>query len=82
MGANFINEGFTAYDAVWTLALALDKVQRAICTSDNLGCNISQTLTPLENYQYHNAQIECMLNRTLNATGFDGVSVSFKKFNW
>jgi gamma-aminobutyric acid type B receptor len=75
-GLSYQVEAFTAFDAIWTLALALDRVQKAVCASDNLGCNISPTLNPLEDYRYFDAQMECMLNRTLNDTGFNGVTVS------
>jgi gamma-aminobutyric acid type B receptor len=73
-GLSYQVEAFTAFDAIWSLALALDRVQRAVCASDNLGCNISPTLNPLEDYRYFDAQMECMLNRTLNDTGFNGVT--------
>lgn len=68
-------EAYSAFDAMWTLAIGLDKVQQAICANDTLGCNISNLIS-LENYRYYNDQIECMLNKTLGETEFNGVSVS------
>ena len=64
---------------MWTLAIGLDKVQQAICANDTLGCNVSDLIS-LENYQYYNDQIECMLNKTLGETEFNGVSVSLSNF--
>ena len=73
-GYETVPEANTAFDAMWALALALDKVQRAVCANDTLGCDAGP-LTQLENYTYYNEQVECMLNKTLNLTGFQGVSV-------
>ena len=63
---------------MWTLAIGLDKVQQAICANDTLGCNVSDLIS-LENYRYYNDQIECMLNKTLGETEFNGVSVSLSQ---
>ena len=78
-GYETVPEATTAFDAMWALALALDKVQRAVCTNDTLGCDAGP-LTQLENYTYYNEQVECMLNKTLNLTGFQGVSVCWSVY--
>ena len=72
---NAIPDALTAFDALWSLALGLDRVQRAICTNDTLGCN-GGPLTQLEDFMYYNEQVECMINRSMSMTGFEGVSVS------
>ena len=68
-------EGYTAFDAIYSLAFALDKVQRAVCDNKTLGCNESD-LIPLEDYDYTARQVTCMLNNSLDDTNFPGVSVS------
>ena len=72
---NAIPDALTAFDALWSLALGLDRVQRAVCTNDTLGCN-GGPLTQLEDFMYYNEQVECMINRSMSMTGFEGVSVS------
>ena len=67
-----------AFDAVWALALALNNVSESLC-NENLGScgrtNDSYNV-PLEEYRFFNDRIECLMNRSLNATDFQGVSVS------
>ena len=70
-----IPEALTAFDALWSLALGLDRVQRAVCANDTLGCN-GGPLTELEDIMYYNVQLECMINKSMEMTGFQGVSVS------
>ena len=72
----FQPEGYTAFDAVYSMAIALDKVQKAVCKGDNLGCGHSENLTSIEDFQYYNAQLECMVKVELSNTDFLGVSVS------
>ena len=73
---NYQVEGYTAFDAIFSLAFALDEVQRAVCAGNNLGCEES-SLIPLEDYEYTTGQqVTCMLNNSLEDTNFRGVSVS------
>ncbi|XP_019848971.1 PREDICTED: gamma-aminobutyric acid type B receptor subunit 1-like [Amphimedon queenslandica] len=68
-----IPDALTAFDALWSLALGLDRVQRAVCANETLGCN-GGPLTELEDFMYYNDQVECMVNKSLSMTGFEGVS--------
>lgn len=58
------------------MAIALDNVQKAVCEGNNLGCELSSNLTSIEDFEYYNAQLECMIKTSLNMTNFVGVSVS------
>ena len=58
------------------MAIALDNVQTAVCNGDNLGCSISTNLTSIEDFEYYDAQLECMVKTALSNTDFVGVSVS------
>ena len=75
-GLIYQSEAYTAFDAVYSLALALDSVQKGFCNGDNLGCDNTSSLQPIEDFQYYNAQFECMVNKSLSNTNFTGVSVS------
>ena len=67
------------YDVVWVLALALNKTMTMISSSD-----ISQTdcegvpgeTVPLEQFNYTNEKIGCLVQWNLQQTNFNGVSVS------
>uniref|UniRef100_A0A1X7VH94 G-protein coupled receptors family 3 profile domain-containing protein n=1 Tax=Amphimedon queenslandica TaxID=400682 RepID=A0A1X7VH94_AMPQE len=74
-----IPDALTAFDALWSLALGLDRVQRAVCANETLGCN-GGPLTELEDFMYYNDQVECMVNKSLSMTGFEGVS-GYVEFN-
>ena len=71
-------EATCAFDALWSLALALHNVSMSVCMGDDLGCNETQVtnLTALENYTYYNDKVECMLMKNLSGQEFLGVSVS------
>lgn len=70
-------EAYTAFDAIYSLAFALDKVQRAVCEGNDLGCDISRFI-PLEEYNYTDGRVTCMLNNSLDGTNFQGVSGTVK----
>ena len=68
-----------AYDAIWALALALNKTEEQIktnisipdCQDRNGYINIT-----LDQFQYSNAKMSCYLKANLQATNFTGVTVS------
>ncbi len=82
------NSSFTfgaslAYDAVWTLAFALNKVSELIISRSKgevvslTGCNESGGgLVALENFTYENEQMGCVIRWAMEQTHFVGVSVS------
>ncbi len=70
-----------AFDAVWTLALALNRTNEMVQSSTrqgiaNLtGCNVPGALVPLENFTYSNQLIGCVVRWNLERTDFLGISV-------
>ena len=66
-----------AYDAVWTLALALNTSVHLVVSGNDSGCESeSGNLVAWENFTYSNSKMGCILRRALQATKFYGVSVS------
>ncbi len=70
------------YDALWTLALALERVSGLVSSGSEeevsmvTGCQESGNLVPLENFTYSNDQMGCLLRWAVQQTHFVGVSVS------
>ena len=71
--------GGRMYDAVWILATALNRTM-AMVKSGNIngtGCeNTSGSLVPLEQFQYSNEKMGCLIQYNIQITNFSGVSVS------
>ena len=69
-----------AYDAVWTLALALNRTQDMFLDNTNvseIGCGgLDGGLVPLEQFNYSNGVMGCVVRWNLQQTNFSGVSVS------
>ena len=67
------------YDVIWVLALALNKTMTMISSGDisetNCG-NIPGSLVPLEQFNYSNEKVGCLIQWNLQQTSFNGVSVS------
>ena len=63
------------YDAVWTLALALNQTQSDISSGDDF-CNVtSLPAPPASRFDYLNVNFSCLLQRNLQATNFLGLTV-------
>ncbi|KAL5471262.1 hypothetical protein EMCRGX_G029358 [Ephydatia muelleri] len=69
--------GGRAYDAVWILAAALNRTM-AMVKSGNIngtGCeNITGSLVPLDQFQYSNEKMGCIIQYNIQITNFTGVS--------
>ena len=73
--------GGVAYDAIWILALALNKtlsmVEEGSSSVIGTGCeNATGWLAPLEEFSYNNEKMGCLIQWNLQQTNFSGVSVS------
>ena len=68
-----------AYDAIWALALALNKTEEQMKSNTSIpdcqGLNGYINIT-LDQFQYSNAKMSCYLKANLQATNFTGVTVS------
>ena len=72
--------GGRLYDAVWILAVALNRTMAMVKSGDinGTGCeNITGALVPLEQFQYSNEKMGCLIQYNIQITNFSGVSVSF-----
>ena len=69
-----------AYDSVWALALALNRTQDMFLSNSNvteIGCGgLDGGLVPLEQFNYSNGVMGCVIRWNLEQTNFSGVSVS------
>jgi gamma-aminobutyric acid type B receptor len=65
-----------AYDATWTLALALDKVERKLSTGDIGDCHSPNptNITKLYNFKYRNSTVACLIRSELTKTSFEGLT--------
>ena len=67
------------YDVIWVLAMALNKTMTMINSSDisQTDCeNATGSLVLLEQFNYTNEKIGCLVQWSLQQTHFNGVSVS------
>ena len=78
-----------AYDALWSLAFALDRTNKMItedsrneilvrtrCLGSNSKTGIPFDLVPLENFTHSNELMGCIVRWSLERTEFMGLSVS------
>ncbi len=73
--------GGVVYDAIWILALALNKTLFMVDTGNSsvigTGCeNATGSLVPLEGFSYDNEKMGCLIQWNLQRTNFSGISVS------
>ena len=79
MNYEISDAGDRLYDAVWILASALNRTMAMVKSGDinGTGCeNTSGSLAPLEQFQYSNEKMGCLIQYNIQITNFSGVSVS------
>ena len=79
-GFDIVNPAVRLYDVIWVLALALNTTMTMVRNNDisQTGCsNASGSLVPLEEFNYTNEKMGCVIQWNLQRTNFSGVSVSF-----
>ena len=73
-----------AYDAIWALAFALNRTKEIVDAYNNgnesvleiTGCvNLTGELVPLEEFDYENELLGCVIRWSLEQTNFLGTSV-------
>jgi gamma-aminobutyric acid type B receptor len=73
------NHSYTAhiaYDATWTLALALDKVERKLSSGDIGDCPNPNNITRLYDFKHRNSTVACLIRSELTKTSFEGLTGS------
>ena len=73
--------GGVVYDAIWMLALALNKTSSMVEEGNSsiigTGCeNATGWLAPLEEFSYDNEKMGCLIQWNIQQTNFSSVSVS------
>ena len=73
-----VDAGIRAYDVIWVIALALNSTMLMVRSGDisQTGCsNVPGSLVPLEEFEYNNEKMGCLIQWNLQQTNFSGVSV-------
>ena len=74
VSASLPNVGF---DMGWSLALGLDTAATRISQNNDSGCeNGSGEIVPLEQFDYSNQKMGCILRESMESVEFQGFSVS------
>ena len=74
--SEFILSG-SSYDAVWAMALGLHYASERVKANDSSGCNhLTGNLVTLENFDYHNELMGCVLRKSFHQVNFTGITVS------
>ena len=73
-----LNTVGVAYDAVWAMALGLHHAWEQISRNDSRGCgHLPGELVPLEEFDYQNEMMGCVLRNSFHQVNFTGITVSF-----
>ncbi len=72
----FVSTG-TEYDAVWAMALGLHNASERVRVQDSSGCeDLPGNLVPLEQFDYLNEKLGCVLRNSFQQVSFRGITVS------
>ena len=72
----FVSAG-TEFDGVWALALGLHNASERVRLNDSSGCDhLKGSLVPLEDFDYLNDKMGCVLRRSFQQVNFHGITVS------
>uniref|UniRef100_A0A1X7SXB8 Receptor ligand binding region domain-containing protein n=1 Tax=Amphimedon queenslandica TaxID=400682 RepID=A0A1X7SXB8_AMPQE len=72
-----------AFDGVWAIAVALDIASKKILLRNETGCeNVPGDLVPLEQFNYTNMKLGCILRQSFSEVNFLGVTgqIRFNRF--
>ena len=65
-----------AFDGVWAIAVALDIASKKILSRNESGCeDLPGDLVPLEQFNYTNMKLGCILRQSFSEVNFLGVTV-------
>ena len=72
---DFILSG-SLYDAMWAIAIGLHNALVHVARNDSIGCDQkSGKLVPLEDFDYDNEKMGCVLLKSFSQASFRGVTV-------
>ena len=70
-----------AYDAMWAMAVALHDAAIRVSNNDDTGCDDQPgQITPLEDFDYSNQKMGCILKNSFQHVRFSGITVSAALF--
>ena len=65
------------YDAMWSLAIGLDIASKRIAAGNDSGCgHLPGDLVPLEQFDYYDERLGCIMTQSMEEVTFTGVTVS------
>ena len=65
------------FDAIWGMALGLHSASERISAGDASGCDeLPGELVPLEDFDYLNEKMGCVLRESFQSVSFRGITVS------
>ena len=77
---NYYSRNGLSYDAMWAIALGLNNTLTRILNNNSTGCeDVPGSIIPLEQFEYSNAKMGCLLRESFHQTSFSGVTVSVSK---
>ena len=66
-----------AHDGIWSLAIGLDNAVKRIAMGNDSGCEeLPGDLVPLEQFDYTNEKVGCILRQGFTEVNFLGITVS------
>ena len=66
-----------AFDGVWAIAIGLDIASKKISSGNDSGCeNVPGDLVPLEQFNYTNTKLGCILKQSFSEINFLGITVT------
>ena len=66
-----------AFDVIWAMALGLHNASERVRKNDSSGCgHLPGELIPLEEFDYQNQMMGCVLQKSIAEVDFTGITVS------
>ena len=67
------------FDGIWAIAIGLDIASKKISAGNDSRCeNVPGDLVPLEQFNYTNMKLGCILRQSFSEVDFLGLTVSIK----
>ena len=76
-----ISTSGTLFDATWSMALGLQLTLESVAQKNSSGCDhLPGELVPLEQFDYQNERMGCVMRRSYSSVSFRGITVSIQQF--
>ena len=71
----------SVFDATWSMALGLQLTLETVAQNNSSGCDhLPGELVPLEQFDYQNERMGCVMRRSYSSVSFRGITVSIQQF--